>query len=58
MAREIAKLLAALVTNGMRRALLIAEVNDVPVAKSDLGPYLAESGFVPTAMGYQLRALR
>ena len=57
-AREIAKLLAALVTNGMRRALLIAEVNDMPVAKSDLGPYLAESGFVPTAMGYQLRALR
>jgi ATP-dependent Lhr-like helicase len=57
-AREIAKTLASLVTNGTRRALLIAEVNDAPAAKSDLGPYLAEAGFVPTAMGYQMRAIR
>ena len=57
-AREIAKTLASLVTNGTRRAMLIAEVNDEPAAKSDLAPYLAEAGFVPTAMGYQMRALR
>jgi Lhr-like helicases len=57
-AREIAKTLASLVTNGTRRAMLIAEVNDGPVAKSDLAPYLAEAGFVPSAMGYQMRALR
>jgi ATP-dependent Lhr-like helicase len=57
-AREIAKTLASLVTNGLRRAMLIAEVNDAPAAKSDLASYLAEAGFVPTAMGYQMRALR
>jgi ATP-dependent Lhr-like helicase len=57
-AREIAKALASLVTNGHRRAMLIAEINDAPAAKSDLAPYLAEAGFVPTAMGYQMRALR
>ncbi len=57
-AREIAKTLASLVANGLRRAMLIAEVNDAPAAKSDLAPYLAEAGFVPTAMGYQMRALR
>jgi len=54
-ARELAKRLAALVTDGPRRALLIVEVNDEPVARSPLAPYLAEQGFVPTAMGYQLR---
>ncbi|MEA2163213.1 MAG: ATP-dependent helicase Lhr and Lhr-like helicase [Thermoanaerobaculia bacterium] len=57
-AREIAKTLASLVANGTRRALLIAEVNGAAAAKSDLGSYLAEAGFVPTAMGYQMRAMR
>jgi ATP-dependent Lhr-like helicase len=52
-AREIATTLASLVTNGFRRALLIAEINDAPASKSDLGAYLTEAGFVPTAMGYQ-----
>jgi ATP-dependent helicase Lhr and Lhr-like helicase len=57
-AREIARMLASLVTNGLRRALLIAQINDAPAAKSDLGSYLAEAGFAATAMGYQMRALR
>ena len=41
---------------GVRRALLIVEVNDEPVARSAIAPYLAEAGFTPTSMGYQMRA--
>ena len=41
---------------GVRRALLITEVNDEPVTRSAIAPFLAEAGFVPTAMGYQMRA--
>ncbi|HUR79807.1 MAG TPA: DEAD/DEAH box helicase, partial [Thermoanaerobaculia bacterium] len=55
-AREVAKKLAALVTEGGRRALLIAEVNDEPASRSVLAPFLAEAGFSATAMGMQLRA--
>ncbi len=55
-AREIAKKLASLVTEGGRRALLIAEVNDEPASRSVLAPFLAEAGFTATAMGMQLRA--
>jgi hypothetical protein len=51
-------MLASLVTNGVRRALLIAEINDAPASKSPLGSYLAEAGFAATAMGYQMRAVR
>jgi ATP-dependent Lhr-like helicase len=54
-AREIATVLASLVTNGLRRAMLIGEINDAPAAKSPLGPYLAEAGFVHSALGYQMR---
>ena len=54
--RAIGHALAALVTSGERRAMLITEVNDEPVARSAVGPFLAEAGFVPTAMGYQIRA--
>jgi ATP-dependent Lhr-like helicase len=57
-AREIARALASLVHERGRRALLIAEVNDEPVARSPLAPFLVEEGFVPTAMGYQMRAPR
>jgi len=49
-AREVAKALASLVTTGARRALLLKEVAE------DVGPFLAEAGFVKTAMGYQKRA--
>ncbi|HEX7830055.1 MAG TPA: hypothetical protein VF787_10370, partial [Thermoanaerobaculia bacterium] len=55
-ARELARVLASLVKDGPRRAMLVVEVNDEPVARSPLAPFLVEQGFVPTAMGYQLRA--
>jgi ATP-dependent Lhr-like helicase len=55
-ARAIARTLASLVKEGPRRAMLVVEVNDEPVARSPLAPFLVEEGFVPTAMGYQLRA--
>jgi hypothetical protein len=55
--REVAKALAALVREGGRRALLIAEVNDEPASRSLLAPFLAEQGFVATAMGLQLRTI-
>jgi ATP-dependent Lhr-like helicase len=55
-AKEIARVLASLVAQGKRRAMLITEVNDEPVARSAVAPLLAEAGFVPTALGYQMRA--
>jgi ATP-dependent helicase Lhr and Lhr-like helicase len=55
-AREVARALASLVREGARRALLIHEVNDAPVSLHPIAPFLAEEGFVPTSMGYQLRA--
>jgi ATP-dependent Lhr-like helicase len=55
-ARGTANALASLVTEGGRRALLISEVNGEPVKRSALAPFLAEAGFVPTGMGYQLRS--
>jgi len=57
-ARAIANALAALVLRGGRRALLIAEVDAQPVAKSAIAPMLVEAGFTPSSMGYQLRAPR
>ena len=56
-AKEIARALASLVMTGARRALLITEVNDEPIARSAIAPFLAEAGFAATAMGYQMRAL-
>ena len=55
-AKEVARALASLVKEGSRRALLITEVNDEPVARSAIAPFLVEAGFAPTAMGYQMRA--
>ncbi len=55
MAQETAKALASLVESGMRRALLVTEVDNAPVGKSALAPFLVEAGFVPSSMGYQLR---
>ncbi|HEX8171271.1 MAG TPA: DEAD/DEAH box helicase [Thermoanaerobaculia bacterium] len=55
-ARAVARALASLVHDGERRALLIAEVNDEPTARSPLAPYLVEEGFAATALGHQLRA--
>jgi ATP-dependent Lhr-like helicase len=55
-AKQVALALASLVTTGQRRAMLITKVNDEPVARSAIAPFLAEAGFAPTAMGYQMRA--
>ena len=57
-AREIAKAMSSMVHRGMRRALLISEVDGQPVAKSAIAPMLVEAGFTPSSMGYQLRAPR
>jgi ATP-dependent Lhr-like helicase len=54
--REVARQLASLVHDGMRRALLIAEINDEPASRSPLAPFLVEQGFAATGLGYQLRA--
>ncbi|MFZ2490415.1 MAG: DEAD/DEAH box helicase, partial [Thermoanaerobaculia bacterium] len=53
--REIARALAMLVRSGERRALLITSVNDEKVARSAIAPFLAEAGFTPSALGYQMR---
>jgi ATP-dependent Lhr-like helicase len=55
-ARAVAKALASFVANGVRRALLITDVNGEKASKSVVAPFLAEAGFVPTSLGYQLRA--
>jgi ATP-dependent Lhr-like helicase len=55
-AREVATALASIVNSGRRRAFLISEVNGEKVANTPIAPFLAEAGFVATAMGYQLRA--
>ncbi|MDQ3279862.1 MAG: DEAD/DEAH box helicase [Acidobacteriota bacterium] len=54
--REVAKKLAGIVREGRRRALLITEINDEPASRSPLASCMVEEGFVPTAMGLQLRA--
>ena len=57
MARAVASTLASLVTEGTRRALLVAEINDEPASRSPLAPFLAEAGFAATGLGYQMRAV-
>ncbi len=56
-AGSIATTLANLVRSGARRALLIAEVDGVRPDMHSIGPWLTGEGFVPTSMGYQMRAL-
>ena len=53
--REVAAALASIVNDGKRRALLLSEINDEPVGRSPLAPFLVEAGFTASAMGYQLR---
>ncbi|HYR26837.1 MAG TPA: DEAD/DEAH box helicase, partial [Thermoanaerobaculia bacterium] len=55
-ARAIAKILASLVTEGGRRAMLLTEINDEPVARHFLASFLIEEGFSPSAMGFQMRS--
>jgi len=55
-ARAVAKALASFVESGARRALLITEANGEKIANSPIAPFLAEVGFVPTSLGYQMRS--
>jgi len=55
-ARAVGTALASFVANGVRRALLLTEVNGEAAAKSAIAPFLVEAGFVPTSLGYQMRA--
>lgn len=56
-ARELAQrlALAAIRYQSRRGGLLISSVDTVPAGEHFLGRFLEESGFVPTAMGYQMR---
>ena len=57
-ASRVASMLASIVAGGRRRALLITEIDGAPAAKSPLAPFLAEAGFAPSSLGYQMRAGR
>jgi len=58
-ARELAKKLAELAIRrqGRRSGLLIAEINNAPARDHFLARYLEESGFTPSAFGYQMRRI-
>lgn len=57
MARELAKKLAevALARQSRRHGLLVGEINDQPAREHFLARALKESGFVDTAVGFQMR---
>ena len=52
-ARELAHL--ALLRQSPRSGLLISEINASPAGEHLFGQFLIEAGFVPTALGYQMR---
>jgi ATP-dependent Lhr-like helicase len=55
-ARALATRLASLTRDEEGRvAMLIAEINGVPVAEHPLASFLIEAGFSPSAMGYHMR---
>jgi ATP-dependent Lhr-like helicase len=58
-ASELAKKLAALAVRwqGRRSGLFIGEINDAPAREHFLARFLTESGFVDTALGYQMRRI-
>ena len=53
--REIARVLAAEVGPGKRRAILIEEADSQPVHESPMAPALLNSGFIRTNQGYLKR---
>jgi ATP-dependent Lhr-like helicase len=54
--RALASRLAALARGeDGRTGLLISEINGMPAADHPLSPFLIESGFNPSAMGFQMR---
>ena len=58
-ARELAQKLAAVALRWQTRrgGLLIGAINDTPATEHFLASLLEESGFVPTALGFQMRRL-
>jgi ATP-dependent Lhr-like helicase len=58
-ARELAKKLAELAIRrqGRRSGLLIADINAAPAREHFLARFLEESGFAPSAFGYQMRRI-
>jgi ATP-dependent Lhr-like helicase len=55
-ARALATRLAELARSEENRVpLLIGEINGIPASEHPLGPYLAEAGFSPSAMGFHIR---
>ena len=54
--RALADRLAKLArSEGERGGLLVSEINGLPAADHPLAPFLIESGFSPSAMGFQMR---
>ena len=58
-ARELSKKLAELAIRrqGRRSGLLIADINAAPARDHFLARFLEESGFTPSAFGYQMRRI-
>jgi ATP-dependent Lhr-like helicase len=56
-ARELTKKLAELAIRrqGRRSGLLISDINNEPAREHFLARFLEESGFTPSAFGYQMR---
>ena len=54
-ARALAAALAALVSGGRRRALLVGKIDGEDPARSPLAPFLRETGFLPGSRGYLMR---
>ena len=51
-ARAVAEELAALALSGHHRGLLVTEINGQPAGAHALAPYLVESGFAGSALGF------
>ena len=58
-ARELSKKLAELAIRrqGRRSGLLISDINNEPARDHFLARFLEESGFTPSAFGYQMRRI-
>jgi len=53
--RALARALSARARNEGREPILVSEINGHPPSEHPLAPYLIESGFYPSAMGFQMR---
>lgn len=57
-ARAVAGALSSLVERGVRKTMLIAEVDGAPVDRAELAPFLREAGFLAGARGYLKKKAR